>query len=94
MTRKLKGIWVDEITYKLPEELREEFEKLYLSIFDHISEVEAELLRLVEEEDHEQVKEQIGLVVYTIMRFRGWNPADYTITNIYGEVEDTDDQEA
>ena len=90
MARLLKGIWVDEITYKLPEELRPKFEELYLSIFDHISEVEAKLLRLVEEEDHEQVKEQIGLVVYTIMRFRGFNPADYTITNIYDMGEDAD----
>ena len=87
MTKELTGFHVKEITFKLPEELREEFLKLYLRLFDAICDTENELVKLVEEEQEEQVREQIGLVLYTIMRFRGFNPADYTITEFYDDEE-------
>ena len=87
MAKKLKAFHIKEITFKLPEELREKFLELYLHLFDRICDTENELCRLVEEDQEEQVREQISYVLYTIMRFKGFNPADYTITDYYDEEE-------
>ena len=88
MTKKWKGFHVKEITFRLPEEMRAEFMRLEQNIEACIRFMEPELLQLVEEEYHEQVREQVGLVLYSIMRFRGFDPAAYTITDIYDEEEE------